>query len=250
LFCDLVGSTALSSRLDPEDLRAVIAAYHRQATEVIQASGGFVSQYMGDGVLAYFGYPQAHEDDAEQAVRAGLGLVDAIARLSPSRPCSGSNRRQASSFPGRAGGRAGCRHVGIATGPSSSATGARRVGAGAGGRRETQLAARLQAPRAQYGRVAASTRRLLGGRSVPRSGTTVPKGFAEPVPAFQVLRPSARAPLRGAQERGSVALVGREEELELLLCRWRQAGAGASRWCCDRELGIGNRASSASCRTE
>ena len=81
LFCDLVGSTALSSRLDPEDLRAVIAAYHRQATEVIQASGGFVSQYMGDGVLAYFGYPQAHEDDAERAVRAALGLVDAIARL-------------------------------------------------------------------------------------------------------------------------------------------------------------------------
>src|SRR5262249_51544843 len=64
LFCDLVGSTALSSRLDPEDLRSVIAAYHRQATAVIQASGGFVAQYMGDGVLAYFGYPQAHEDDA------------------------------------------------------------------------------------------------------------------------------------------------------------------------------------------
>ena len=82
MFCDLVGSTALSSRLDPEDLRAVIAAYHRQATEVIQAGGGFVAQYMGDGVLAYFGYPQAHEDDAERAVRAALRLVDAIARLS------------------------------------------------------------------------------------------------------------------------------------------------------------------------
>src|SRR5262249_20036300 len=81
LFCDLVGSTALSSRLDPEDLRAVIAAYHRQATEVIQASGGFVAQYLGDGVLAYFGYPQAHEDDAERAVRAALSLADAIARV-------------------------------------------------------------------------------------------------------------------------------------------------------------------------
>src|SRR5689334_22083256 len=82
LFCDLVGSTALSSRLDPEDLRAVIAAYHRKATEVIQSSGGFVAQYMGDGVLAYFGYPQAHEDDAERAVRAALSLVDAIGCLS------------------------------------------------------------------------------------------------------------------------------------------------------------------------
>src|SRR5689334_13036222 len=81
LFCDLVGSTALSARLDPEDLRTVIAAYHRQATEVIQASGGFVAQYMGDGVLAYFGYPQAHEDDAERAVGAALRLVDAIASL-------------------------------------------------------------------------------------------------------------------------------------------------------------------------
>jgi len=82
MFCDLVGSTALSSRLDPEDLRAVIAAYHRQATEVVQASGGFVAQYLGDGVLAYFGYPHAHEDDAERAVRSALHLVDAIARLS------------------------------------------------------------------------------------------------------------------------------------------------------------------------
>jgi class 3 adenylate cyclase len=81
MFCGLAGSTALSSRLDPEDLRAVIAAYRRQATEVIRASGGFVAQYMGDGVLAYFGYPQAHEDDAERAVRAALGLVDTIARL-------------------------------------------------------------------------------------------------------------------------------------------------------------------------
>ena len=81
MFCDLVGSTALSSRLDPEDLRGIVAAYHRQATEVIRVSGGFVAQYMGDGVLAYFGYPQAHEDDAERAVQAALSLVDAIARL-------------------------------------------------------------------------------------------------------------------------------------------------------------------------
>jgi class 3 adenylate cyclase len=78
MFCDLVGSTALSARLDPEDLREIIAAYHRAVAEIIARSDGFVSRYMGDGVLVYFGYPQAHEDDAERAVRAGLGAIDAV----------------------------------------------------------------------------------------------------------------------------------------------------------------------------
>src|SRR6516165_6149108 len=81
MFCDLVGSTALSSQLDPEDLREVIAAYHRTVTEVIAGFDGFVAKYMGDGVLVYFGYPVAHEDDAERAVRAGLGLIDIVGRL-------------------------------------------------------------------------------------------------------------------------------------------------------------------------
>jgi hypothetical protein len=81
MFCDLVGSTALSARLDPEDLRAVIAAYHRCSTAMVERHGGFVAKYMGDGVLAYFGYPQAHEDDSERAVRAGLALVEAVAKL-------------------------------------------------------------------------------------------------------------------------------------------------------------------------
>jgi class 3 adenylate cyclase len=81
MFCDLVGSTALASRLDPEDLREMIGAYHRCAAETIARFDGFVAKYMGDGVLAYFGYPQAHEDDAERTVRAGLGLVDAVCRL-------------------------------------------------------------------------------------------------------------------------------------------------------------------------
>jgi class 3 adenylate cyclase len=81
MFCDLVGSTALSSRLDPEDLRELIGAYHRVVTEVVAGFDGFVSRYMGDGVLVYFGYPQAHEDDAERAVRAGLGAIDAVRRL-------------------------------------------------------------------------------------------------------------------------------------------------------------------------
>src|SRR6201993_3011915 len=81
MFCDLVGSTALSARLDPEDLREVIAAYHRAVAEVVTGFDGFISRYMGDGVLIYFGYPQAHEDDAERAVRAGLSAIDAVDRL-------------------------------------------------------------------------------------------------------------------------------------------------------------------------
>src|SRR5438874_11643155 len=81
MFCDLVGSTALSTRFDPEDLRELIAAYHRVVTEVVAGFDGFVAKYMGDGVLVYFGYPRAHEDDAERAVRAGLGSIDAVSRL-------------------------------------------------------------------------------------------------------------------------------------------------------------------------
>src|SRR5216110_2498667 len=80
MFCDLVGSTELSARLDPEDLREVIAAYHRAVAEVVAGFDGFVAKYMGDGVLVYFGYPRAHEDDAERAVRAGLGIVEAVTR--------------------------------------------------------------------------------------------------------------------------------------------------------------------------
>jgi class 3 adenylate cyclase len=84
MFCDLVGSTALSARLDPEDLRGIIAAYHRCCTELVERNAGFVAKYMGDGVLAYFGYPQAHEHDAERAVRAGLALIERIGRLESS----------------------------------------------------------------------------------------------------------------------------------------------------------------------
>src|SRR5215472_10541157 len=81
MFCDLVGSTALSRRLDPEDLREVIGAYHRCVEKVVAPFGGYVAKYMGDGVLVYFGYPQAHEDDAERAVRAGLAVVAATGEL-------------------------------------------------------------------------------------------------------------------------------------------------------------------------
>ena len=81
MFCDLVGSTELASRLDPEDLREVLGAYHAVVAEVVTGFGGYIAKYMGDGVLAYFGYPQAQEHDAEQAVRAGLAVVDRVGRL-------------------------------------------------------------------------------------------------------------------------------------------------------------------------
>jgi class 3 adenylate cyclase len=85
MFSDLVGSTALSARMDPEDLREVISAYQKCVAETVQRFGGFVAKYMGDGVLVYFGYPQAHEDDAERVVRAGLQLVAAVGELKTTR---------------------------------------------------------------------------------------------------------------------------------------------------------------------
>ncbi len=81
MFCDLVGSTALSARLDPEDMRAVIAAYHAACAGIMPTYDGFIAEFMGDGIVAYFGYPRAHEDDAERAVRAGLDIIAAVARL-------------------------------------------------------------------------------------------------------------------------------------------------------------------------
>jgi class 3 adenylate cyclase len=86
MFSDLVGSTALSARMDPEDLREIISAYQKCVAETVQRFGGFVAKYMGDGVLVYFGYPQAHEDDAERAVRAGLELIQAMGGLKASAP--------------------------------------------------------------------------------------------------------------------------------------------------------------------
>jgi class 3 adenylate cyclase len=175
MFCDLVGSTALSARLDPEDLREVIAAYHRCTAEIVRRFGGFVSQYLGDGVLVYFGYPQAHEDDAERAVRAALELIAAVAEL---------NTRV--SLQAR---------VGIATGVVV-------VGdvVDAGGSQERgivgetpNLAARLQGL-AQPGMVviAESTRKLLGGLfDLQDLGESEVKGIAGPVRAWAALRASS-----------------------------------------------------------
>jgi class 3 adenylate cyclase/predicted ATPase len=212
MFCDLVGSTALSGRLDPEDLREVINAYHRTVAAAVAGFDGFVSRYMGDGVLVYFGYPQAHEDDAERAVRAGLGAIDAIDRLDIK---SVKLRTR----------------VGIATGlvvvgdliGEGSAQEQSVVG-------ETpNLAARLQAlaePDAVV--IAASTRRLVGDLFEYRDlGAVAIKGFPQPVPAWQVLRPSSvESRFEALRGSGLTRLVGRDEEIDLLLRRWVRARAG------------------------
>jgi class 3 adenylate cyclase len=212
MFCDLVGSTALSSQLDPEDLREVIAAYHRAVSQVVAGLDGFVAKYMGDGVLVYFGYPQAHEDDAERAVRAGLGVIDAVGRLDVK-----SVGLQA--------------RVGIATGLVVVGD---LIGEGSAQEQSVvgeipTLAARLQAlaePDAVV--IAAGTRRLIGDLFEVRDlGAVEVKGIAGPVSAWQVLRPSAVAS-RFEALRGSALspLVGRDEEIDLLLRRWGRAKAG------------------------
>ena len=184
MFCDLVGSTALSAKLDPEDLRTVIGAYHRCCTELVERNGGFVAKFMGDGILAYFGYPQAHEHDAERAVRAGLALVEAVPKL-----------ETAAGVPWQV-------RVGIATGLVVVGD---LVGSGAAQEQavvgETpNLAARLQAL-AEPGVVVigSSTRRLTGGLFEYRDlGTVALKGFAENVPAWQCW---VRAPARVGSRR-------------------------------------------------
>jgi class 3 adenylate cyclase/predicted ATPase len=213
LFCDLVGSTELATRLDPEDMGAVMSAYHRATAAVIERFDGHVARYLGDGVLAYFGWPKAHEDDAERALRAGLGLVGAVARLEPREDV----RLQA--------------RVGVATGPVVVGD---LVGEGAA-RDETvvgetpNLAARLQAL-AEPGSVVISqaTRRLVSGLfELEDLGPQHLKGFAKPLIAWRVEGETCvEARFEARQTGGLTPLVGREEEIALLLRRWEQARDG------------------------
>jgi predicted ATPase/class 3 adenylate cyclase len=209
MFCDLVGSTALSGRLDPEDLRGVISAYHSCCSDLVEHHGGFVAKYMGDGVLAYFGYPQAHEHDAERAVRAGLRLVEAIPKL----VTNAGSPLQA--------------RVGIATGlvvvGDLIGRGAAQEQAVVG---ETpNLAARLQAL-AEPGTVviASATQGLIGRLFEYRDlGAVALKGFADEVLAWQVLGTGAAESRFEALRATTTPLIGRDEEIDLLLRRWEQA---------------------------
>src|SRR6516164_9362159 len=205
MFCDLVGSTPLSARVDPEDLRGIIGAYHRCVAEIVEGFSGFVARYMGDGVLVYFGYPQAHEDDPERATRCGLVLVDRVSQLD-----------QAEELQAR---------VGIATG--LVVVGGEVVEHDVAGD-TPNLAARLQAM-AEPAQIviAGATRRLIGDLFRLRElGRQAVKGFAEPVEAFVVEGVAMTDSRFEAARRRLTDLVGRAAESSLLRDRLRQAWAG------------------------
>jgi class 3 adenylate cyclase/predicted ATPase len=213
LFCDLVGSTELSARLDPEDMAAVIRAYHGACAAAVERWGGHVAKYMGDGVLAYFGWPRAHEDEAERAVRAGLALTDALAGLATPADEPLAAR------------------VGIATGLVMVGE---LIGAGAAQEQtvvgETpNLAARLQAVAAPGTLVISqATRRLVGGLfELADLGPQRLRGFAEPLAVWQVVG-EGRAEGRFEALHGAhlTPLIGREHELGILLERWAWARDG------------------------
>ena len=213
MICDLVGSTALSAQLDPEDMRAVIDAYHAACARITRTYDGFLAEFRGDGILAYFGYPLAHEDDAERTVRAGLDIIAAVARL---------ETRAAEPLAVR---------IGIATGVvvigDLSREGALREHAVVGD--TPNLAARLQAL-AEPGTivVAASTRRLLGDLFRLRDlGRHEVKGIAEPVAAWAVEGVSAsESRFEAVHVAGLTDLIGREDEIDFLLERQRLAWKG------------------------
>jgi class 3 adenylate cyclase/tetratricopeptide (TPR) repeat protein len=213
MFCDLVGSTAISTRHDPEDLRELIGDYHRAVAETIGRFDGFVAKYMGDGVLIYFGYPQAHEDDAERGVWAALAVIEAVGRL----PAREDLRVR----------------VGIATGLAVVGD---LIGEGAAQERgvvgETpNLAARLQALAAPNTLVIAeATRRQIGELfDLEDLGPQQLAGFAELQRAWRVMGESGKASRFEALRSGETPLVGRDEEIELLRRRWEQAKGGEGR---------------------
>src|SRR5215831_596189 len=214
MFADLVGSTALSARMDPEDLREVISAYQKCVAKAVRRFGGFVARYFGDGMLVYFGYPEAHEDDAERAVHAGLEVIASVTALKT--PASLQTR------------------VGIATGLVVVGD---LIGSGDAQERgivgETpNLAARLQGiaePNTVV--IAESTRSLLGNLfELKDLGARDLKGLAAPVRAWLAVRASTvESRFEALHPSGLTALVGREEETDLLLRRWSRAKSGEGR---------------------
>ena len=207
LFCDLVGSTAIAARLDPEEWRETLAGYHRAAAEAITRFDGHVAKYLGDGVMAYFGWPAAHDNDAERAARAGLAILDAIAKLNEQ--------------PGHA--KLSVR-VGIDSGPVV-------IGKGAGNDADVfgdtpNIAARVQAA-AEPGTVAITdaTQRLVAGLFVVEDrGAQALKGIEQPLQLYRVVRPSGvRGRFQAATAAGGLTpFVGREDELRSLMSRWER----------------------------
>jgi class 3 adenylate cyclase len=211
MFVDLVGSTELSERLDPEDMGAIIRAYHNCCTEVIQRWDGHIAKFLGDGVLTYFGYPRAHEDDSERAIRAGLALVEAIGKLAVSMGSPITAR------------------IGIATGLVVDL-----VGEGAA-QEETvvgetpNLAARLQAlaePNTVV--IGPVTRRLAGGFfAYADLGSHRLRGFSTPIQAWRVMGTiKAETRFEAAHTAFLTPFVGREQEIALLMDRWGEAKEG------------------------
>ncbi|MDH3599165.1 MAG: winged helix-turn-helix domain-containing protein, partial [Candidatus Tectomicrobia bacterium] len=216
LFCDLVESTKLSSQLDPEDWRDIVRAYQEVGAAVVARFDGYIAQYLGDGLLVYFGYPQAHEDDAQRAVRAGLGIVEAIGDL---------NARLYQPYGVRVGVRLGI-HTGLVV-----------VGAMGGGDRQEHLAlgeapnvaSRLQALAAPDTVViSATTYRLVQGYfACDALGSHALKGLDTPLDVYRMVQSSAsQSRFDIARHHGLPALVGREQEMGLLLERWNHAKAG------------------------
>jgi class 3 adenylate cyclase len=216
MFCDLVNSTSLAQQLDPEDYRAVVRAYQEAAVMALQPFDGYVAQYLGDGLLVYFGYPQAHEDAAQRVVRAGLAIVDAMEPL---------NARLEPQYGVRVAVRLGL-HTGVAV-VGSVGSGARQEQLAMGD--TPNIAARLQGLAAPNTMVlSAVTARLLHGAfALEDVGVHQLKGVAEPMPVFCVLGPGEPASDEAEPAPARLPfLVGREEELGLLLRRWEQSKAG------------------------
>lgn len=231
MFCDLVGSTALSSRLDPEDLQAAIRRFLDACSHAISRFNGYIAKYMGDGLLVYFGYPQAHEHDAERAIHAGLAVLDLVKAL-PHEYVSGQDLEFAV-------------RIGIATGHvivgeviGQETTKERSVFG------ETpNLAARLQALAIPNQLVVDSaTKRLVGSEfEFVDKGECSLKGFDTPVQVWQVLSVKQSASRFESYRSARLAnFIGREHETALLLGRWREAvnGEGQVVLLCG-EAGIG-----------
>jgi class 3 adenylate cyclase len=251
LFCDLVGSTEIAAQLDPEEWRETIAAYHRAAAAAVTRFGGYVAQYLGDGIMAYFGWPEAHGNDAERAARAGLAMLDAIAKLGGETPPRSDMRASWTRFLSAS---PGLQVTSSAQAPPGAPSPMAKNGGGDRGPKLTarvgidsgavvvdtptgqdvsvfgeapNIAARVQAEAAPGTvLITAATHRLISGLFVVEAlAPRELKGVLTPVKLFHVVRPTGvRGRLTGAH--GLTPFVGREEELRLLLSRWQRAREG------------------------